>query len=368
MIAEVIHFGDCVEHEPVIDRAMVPAIALSLLVSGAYLPDVALAPRAISASGRISAPRMSAEPRGWRKRLRSGTSAVAAAALLALPRAPAQAVEISADGTTSVSRDVGPAQSGRRRRVEPAFLGFTRKRSGLDTPLDASQMRGNHIDMDSLVSPGMAKRFTERDFIFSDSLTYKGDLAEELDELDAAKEDNKNAAVVSTITTTGGALGLVYLTARGLTAIENYFKRQELKEIEAERELTGQYISVDAGDVDTSIDPLTGKNLTISKAPKAKKDNTTAAVEEPAPPTGFLGKALGFLGLGDAPEADDDDFWSRGVEPEPKPKPKPPAGSGTGPGEPSTGGDDSGDGGADSGSDGLEDDSSSLDGLDDLLS
>ena len=232
-----------------------------------------------------------------------------------------------------------------------------------DMPLDRSTLRGNELDLDALVSPKDLRRFTERDFIFSDSLTYKGELAEELAELDAVKEDKKGAALISTLTQTGGALGLVYASAKALTAIERYFKRQEQKEIQDEIELTGNYISVDAGDVETVFDPSTGKNLTISKAPRAKA-NITAT--ELAAPTGTLAKVLGFLGLGGAPAADDDGFWSA-----PQPTFKGPKKGGDGSGSGASSGQEGADGGSDGGDaegkDGLEDDSSAVDELGDLL-
>ena len=211
----------------------------ALIAASALLPEAALSSlRSSTTVGRVGGgssaapPRMAVEPStgqggGWRARLRTGSTAVAAAALLAVPRGPAQAAEIGSDGAAGISRDVGSFKCGsRRRRLEPAFLGFARKKSGLDMPLDRSELRGNQIDLDAIVSPKMAKRFTERGFIFSDSLTYKGELAEELDELDAIKEDKKGAVLVSTLTTTGGAVGLVYLSVKGLQGIEDYFKRQ----------------------------------------------------------------------------------------------------------------------------------------------
>ena len=338
---------------------IVPALALALLLPPAASPLRASTP----AVSRVSLPQLSAEHRGWRARLRSGSAAVAAAAVVAMPRGPAQAAQLAADETPSVARDFGPSKGSRRRRLaQPAFLGLGRKRKGVEQPLDASDLRGNHIDMDALVSPKMAKRFTEREFIFSEGLTYKGEFLDEIEELDATKEDNKGVALLQTVTTTGGALGLVYLSAKGLTAIERYFKRQELREIEAERELTGQYISVDAGDVDTSIDPLTGKNLTISKAAKAKPGANATAVEEEAAPPSFFDKILGVLGLDNTPASDDDDFWVQGAAAQSIPK-----GDGGGSGGAAAGGPEAGDDGTGGDDDGVADDSSDVDALDDLL-
>ena len=101
-------------------------------------------------------------------------------------------------------------------------------------------------------------------------------LEDELEQLDAARAERSGARAVGTLLTYGGALGGVYLTVTGLSNVERWMKQQELRDIEEEREITGQYISVDAGDVETAIDPLTGKNLTIVGA-KKKKDNSTKA-------------------------------------------------------------------------------------------
>ena len=38
----------------------------------------------------------------------------------------------------------------------------------------------------------------------------------------------------------------------------------EQRDIDEEQALTGTYISIDAGDVESAIDPRTGKNITIT--------------------------------------------------------------------------------------------------------
>ena len=117
--------------------------------------------------------------------------------------------------------------------------------------------------------------------------------------------------------------------------------------------------------METTFDPKTGKNLTISKAASSAKpgvnasDVSTATSEQPK---GFFSKLLDMIGLGDAPAGDDDDFWAR-----PQPSvPKEPEGGGTAMGGESVG-DAGGDGGDGNQDDGLEDDSTSVDELDDLL-
>jgi hypothetical protein len=131
---------------------------LALLAASALLPPATMPQRDVAARATVHSLQMTTgEPergrRSWRSQLRSGTSAVAAAALLALPRGPAQAAELAAtaDGAATISRDAGYLKCGRRRRTEqPAFLGFARKRKGLDMPLDRSTLRGNELDLDAL--------------------------------------------------------------------------------------------------------------------------------------------------------------------------------------------------------------------------
>lgn len=229
--------------------------------------------------------------------------------------------------------------------------------------------RRNEIDMDRIVSPKAAQRFTDRDFIFSDGLTAKSELMEELEELDLMKEEKKTAKLLQTVTTVGGAFAMVYGTVKGLSGIERWMKQMELRDIEEERELTGQYISVDAGDVDTSIDPTTGKNLTISKP---KKQNSTVSTsnagdDEEKKQAPWI---LRVLGLDQAVSADDDDFWAPPAATQSKPKkPKPDGGkggSGT-EGSGATPDTEGGDGAAGEGDDDVSDDTTGVDTLDDLL-
>ena len=169
----------------------------------------------------------------------------------------------------------------------------------------------------------------------------------------------------STLTTYAVVGGGIYLTVQGVFGIERWMKEQELRDIEEERELTGQYISVDAGDVDTSIDPRTGKNLTIVKrdAPSKSPSNATAVSDGEAAPAPWI---LRVLGLGGSQQAssgpDDDDFWT---PPTAASAPKKDPSSGGGGGEGGAPGGEGGEGG--DGGDGMEDDTSGLDSVSDLL-
>ena len=51
-------------------------------------------------------------------------------------------------------------------------------------------------------------------------------------------------------------------------------KEQEQKDIEEEIEMTGTYINPGAGNVDASIDPVTGKKIVIKEEKKSEKDQS----------------------------------------------------------------------------------------------
>ena len=211
----------------------------------ALLPNVAHpgAPPVHTCDRLAVAPRMVAPEHqgGWARRLRSGSAALAAAAALALPSGQARAVEQLARGdeAASVARDAGAAVSSSNRKVTPAFLGFRRRvKNG---PIHSRGPRsGDEIDMDKIMSAKDARRFTERSFIFSESLTSKSELAEELEELDMLKEEKKGQLLAQTAISVGGSVGLVVGAVKLLTGVERWMKQMELKDIEEEERLTGQ--------------------------------------------------------------------------------------------------------------------------------
>lgn len=307
----------------------------------------AMAQVRMPASIVMDASSQTCDSRPWLRRIRNAGTTVAAAALIALPRGPARAVETSAAPPVTT--------------VDGAKL--------------AAPARGsNTIDMDKLAGRKLSQRYSSKQFLFSDELTGKSPLREELDELERAKTEKKFEKAATTLITYGLAGGAVYVSVKGALSIEKWMKDQEMKDIEAERELTGQYISVDAGDIDSVIDPSTGKNLTIAGAGKKKKADSAAAAE-PAEPK-QVPWLLRVLGLGGIEEADDDSFWEKGGPDANVPRyvdddglsSSTTTGNDNG-GAPSDG--DGGDGGDASGGggggDGLEDDSSELDDLGDLL-
>ena len=306
-----------------------------------------------------------AESRSLRKCVKSLGVGVASAMLVALPRGPAQALEQRETPAPPASAPVAGSPTS-----QPlAFLGLKRQRT-LTPPRDPSGPRQDVLDMDKLMSKKQARRYTDRDQIFSDALMTQSPLEDELQQLDEAKNERSVAKSVGTLITYGGALGGVYIAVQGLSSVERWMKQNELDDIKAEIELTGQYTSVDASDVDTAIDPTTGKNLTIvKKQPQPSANATSTAAAEPAQ-TPWL---LRVLGLGGAADADSDDFWAgpaQTVRKDSKPDGKGPGGDPTASDSTST--DGTGEGGADDASDGdedegMEDDTSGVDTLDDLL-
>ena len=87
----------------------------------------------------------------------------------------------------------------------------------------------------------------------------------ELQELEQKELEKRGKGTLTKVGVIIGAFGVVKVTRGGMRAVEGWMRQQELNDIAEERELTGTYISVDAGDVDTVIDPTTGKNITLAK-------------------------------------------------------------------------------------------------------
>ena len=301
---------------------------------------------------------------GWLKHVKSVGVTLATAAFLAVPRGPARASELPPPTTLSLQAKGSTPNS----RPTLAFLGFRKKRKHtLVPPQVRGPPRADEIDMDALVSKKAAKRYTERSYIFSDAITSKSDLVDELEQLDEDANDRRVQKSASTLVMWGGAGGMVYLAVQGLQGIERYMKRQEEEDIEAERELTGQYVSVDAGDVESVIDPKTGKNITIAKRdPPKKKDANATDVDSAPKQTPWLLRKLGLDGVA---SSDDDDFWVAADAAQPSVGPSGGGGSASGASGATTDGStgEGGDGGGDDGADGLDDDSSDIDDLDDLL-
>ena len=251
------------------------------------------------------------------------------------------------------------------------------------------------LDVEKDLGAGPARAFAERfqhsDFIFSESLTARSELEEELDDLETYRTETKTVRRAQTTVTFVGAGALIYAGINFLKGFQAWMLKLEQRDIQEEikvraaaarlqhgaacplaapppppvracpppsspppPQLTGQYISYDASDVEYVIDAATGKNMTVagSKADKSKEDD----VEKPPPPPppkwmpGFIANAKA---------ADDADFFEA-AKPQQSIKREgfdEDGGGGAGPGPVRLDGDD----------DEPDDDSGDLDDLDDLL-
>ena len=184
---------------------------------------------------------MSTTPnRIWRRKAESAASALTlAAAAIAMPR---NARALEAPPPTNIAREATSSQQQQRRAAQEkplAFLGFGRrhKKGTLKAPLAEGELPADTLDMDAIVPAKVAKKFTERKFIFSDELSSKSDLATELEELDEVKNERAFEKTASMVSTYAIAAGGVYLTVKGITSIERWMKQQELDDIEQEREV-----------------------------------------------------------------------------------------------------------------------------------
>jgi hypothetical protein len=117
--------------------------------------------------------------------------------------------------------------------------------------------------------------FNEK-FLFSNRTTQNTEIESEIEEI----EDDefrysawKNSQVGLTV---GGSALSIWFAYKGLNVWEKWMKEQEQKDIEEEIEMTGTYINPGAGNVESSIDPITGKKIEIkpSKETDTKEEKS----------------------------------------------------------------------------------------------
>ena len=376
------------------------SISLPLLLVAFLQPPLhAVAPRAPS---RTAVPTCAAGDRP-NFALKLGTSVAAALMVLGSPRralaggaedehllaarAPV-AGRLVADGAAERSAAAGGPQ-----RVRVAAKTAPAEEATPDGVLDVEK------DLGAGPARAFAERFQHSDFIFSESLTARSELEEELDDLATYRTETKTVRRAQTTVTFVGAGALIYAGINFLKGFQAWMLKLEQRDIQEEikvrrrrrrplaarcprhgaacplaappppparacltstplspppPQLTGQYISYDASDVEYVIDAATGKNMTVagSKADKSKEDD----VEKPPPPPppkwmpGFIANAKA---------ADDADFFEA-AKPQQSIKREgfdEDGGGGAGPGPVRLDGDD----------DEPDDDSGDLDDLDDLL-
>jgi hypothetical protein len=102
-------------------------------------------------------------------------------------------------------------------------------------------------------------------FLFSNQTTQNTEIESEIEEI----EDDefrysawKNSQVGLTV---GGSALSMWFAYKGLNVWEKWMKDQEQKDIEEEIEMTGTYINPGASNVESSIDPITGKKLKLKQ-------------------------------------------------------------------------------------------------------
>ena len=376
---------------------MSAAISTALLVASALQPQLqCLAPRAPS---RTAVPTCAAEKRP-NFALKLGTSVAAALMVLGSPRRAlaggAEDEHLLAARAPVAGRLVADGAAERA----AAAAGPQRVRVAAKTAPAEEATPDGVLDVEKDLGAGPARAFAERfqhsDFIFSESLTARSELEEELDDLATYRTETKTVRRAQTTVTFVGAGALIYAGINFLKGFQAWMLKLEQRDIQEEikvrahrrppaarrnpqpaapprrrrrpraravsttplspppPQLTGQYISYDASDVEYVIDAATGKNMTVagSKADKSKEDD----VEKPPPPPppkwmpGFIANAKA---------ADDADFFEA-AKPQQSIKREgfdEDGGGGAGPGPVRLDGDD----------DEPDDDSGDLDDLDDLL-
>jgi len=224
--------------------------------------------------------------------LRSASMSVAATVLLALvgPRGAARAAEPMEAPTHSVTTN--------SRSVESVAVPFSLEPGG----------------MEDLLGRRAHRQYMSRDLLFGEELTARTLLQEELDELDEyTSQGHGFVGKFRGIFQIGGTGALMYGTVRVLQQAEKISITNQKKDEEEERELTGMFISIDAGEVEGAVDPKTGKNITTGGADKLPKASDPTDV---APTAGVDTEAtkteapwlLRVLGLGNSVSSDDDSF------------------------------------------------------------
>mmetsp|Transcript_10942 Transcript_10942/g.27103 ORF Transcript_10942/g.27103 Transcript_10942/m.27103 type:complete len:223 (+) Transcript_10942:1-669(+) len=120
----------------------------------------------------------------------------------------------------------------------------------------------------------------DEDFLFSKNTTQKTMIEEEICEIEDEEfryRNWKNAQVGIAIGGSGIGMWFAY---KGLHVWERWMNEQEQKDIEEEIEMTGTYIDPGAGNVDASIDPITGKKIVIKENKDQKNENKDKKTKE----------------------------------------------------------------------------------------
>mmetsp|Transcript_6575 Transcript_6575/g.12767 ORF Transcript_6575/g.12767 Transcript_6575/m.12767 type:complete len:224 (+) Transcript_6575:52-723(+) len=140
--------------------------------------------------------------------------------------------------------------------------------SGKNVLNNASVSNVNAAEINTINLRLTKEDLANEDFLFSKNTTQRTKIEDEICEIEDEEfryRNWKNAQVGIAIGGSGIGMWFAY---KGLHVWEKWMNEQEQKDIEEEIEMTGTYIDPGAGNVDASIDPVTGKKIVI----KEKKD------------------------------------------------------------------------------------------------
>jgi DNA-dependent RNA polymerase auxiliary subunit epsilon len=111
-------------------------------------------------------------------------------------------------------------------------------------------------------------KYSAKNYIFSDSLTSISPLEREFDDVLWHSLGNRQAIQRKIFASVGGGLVLVGVGKAGLEGFDRFQKRQDRKDIEEELKNTGRYVSVDASNVTTFVNAVTGKERKVKETNK----------------------------------------------------------------------------------------------------
>jgi hypothetical protein len=135
----------------------------------------------------------------------------------------------------------------------------------IPTPSNASEINLSNLRITK-------EDIIDENFLFSKNTTQKTNIEIEIDEIEDDEFRYKNWRNTQIGLAIGGSGVGMWFAYKGLNAWEKWMKEQEQKDIEEEIEMTGTYINPGAGNVDASIDPVTGKKIVIKEEKKSEKD------------------------------------------------------------------------------------------------
>mmetsp|Transcript_37929 Transcript_37929/g.89415 ORF Transcript_37929/g.89415 Transcript_37929/m.89415 type:complete len:227 (+) Transcript_37929:33-713(+) len=140
-------------------------------------------------------------------------------------------------------------------------------------PINETSYSNKNLVLSSIVIDGNSLNLKREDvfnenFLFSPLTTKSSEVEMEIEEIE--DDEYRYSAWKNTqigLAVGGSALGM-WFAYNGLNAWERWMKEQEKKDIEEEIQMTGTYINPGAGNVEASIDPITGKKIQIKSPSK----------------------------------------------------------------------------------------------------